>query len=190
MTSKQEFRENFKTKFVLSLQQNKSVIKVLKKHKTNEDELSNIVEQLDNEIYKWCINHLDKKMINNPKEHSTLPIIYFNKFLQIYSNLLPNKYIKNDYLLDKIVSKEIPINSICNLKPEQIYPKAWEELLEKKRKIDKIKYSIKDEATTDEYVCRRCKNNKCTYYQRQTRSADEAMTTFITCTICQNKWKI
>jgi transcription elongation factor S-II len=46
----------------------------------------------------------------------------------------------------------------------------------------------KEEATTDMFQCGRCKNRACTYYQLQTRSADEPMTTFVTCTVCKNRW--
>ena len=42
---------------------------------------------------------------------------------------------------------------------------------------------------TSEFTCGRCKRNKTTYYQLQTRSADEPMTTFVTCLHCNNKWK-
>ena len=35
----------------------------------------------------------------------------------------------------------------------------------------------------------KCKGNKCRYYQMQTRSADEPMTTFVTCLSCANRWK-
>ena len=38
-------------------------------------------------------------------------------------------------------------------------------------------------------TCNKCKSNNCSYYQLQTRSADEPMTTFVTCTKCQRKWK-
>ena len=37
-------------------------------------------------------------------------------------------------------------------------------------------------ATTDQFKCSKCHQRKCTYYQMQTRSADEPMTTFVTCT--------
>lgn len=46
----------------------------------------------------------------------------------------------------------------------------------------------KMEASTDQFLCGKCKNRKCTYYQLQTRSADEPMTTFVTCTVCNNRW--
>lgn len=45
------------------------------------------------------------------------------------------------------------------------------------------------QAETDSFKCGRCKQRKCTYYQMQTRSADEPMTTFVTCTVCNNRWK-
>ncbi|KAK7350807.1 hypothetical protein VNO77_09774 [Canavalia gladiata] len=44
-------------------------------------------------------------------------------------------------------------------------------------------------ATTDQFKCGRCGQRKCTYYQMQTRSADEPMTTYVTCVVCNNRWK-
>ena len=43
---------------------------------------------------------------------------------------------------------------------------------------------------TDMFRCAKCKKRNCTYYQMQTRSADEPMTSFITCLCCSNRWKI
>jgi transcription elongation factor S-II len=45
------------------------------------------------------------------------------------------------------------------------------------------------EAETDQFKCGRCGKRKCKYYQLQTRSADEPMTTFVTCVNCGNRWK-
>lgn len=39
------------------------------------------------------------------------------------------------------------------------------------------------------FECGRCKSTKTTYTQKQTRSADEPMTTFVTCGNCKNRWK-
>lgn len=47
----------------------------------------------------------------------------------------------------------------------------------------------KSAAETDMFKCSKCKQKKCTYSQLQTRSCDEPMTTFVTCTICGNRWK-
>lgn len=45
-------------------------------------------------------------------------------------------------------------------------------------------------AETEMFRCGKCKQRKCTYYQMQTRSADEPMTTFVTCVNCGNRWKV
>ena len=37
--------------------------------------------------------------------------------------------------------------------------------------------------------CNKCKSNKVYTYQMQTRSGDEAMTTFYVCSVCAAKWK-
>ena len=47
----------------------------------------------------------------------------------------------------------------------------------------------KQQASTDAFKCGKCGQRKCTYYQLQTRSADEPMTTFVTCVNCDNRWK-
>jgi transcription elongation factor S-II len=39
------------------------------------------------------------------------------------------------------------------------------------------------------FTCNRCKSKKTTYYQLQTRSADEPMTTFVSCLNCDKNWK-
>ena len=45
------------------------------------------------------------------------------------------------------------------------------------------------EGTTDQFRCGKCGEFKTIYYQMQTRSADEPMTTYVTCTVCENRWK-
>ncbi|KAI6660357.1 Transcription elongation factor A protein 1 [Oopsacas minuta] len=42
---------------------------------------------------------------------------------------------------------------------------------------------------TDLFKCGKCKSNECSYFQLQTRSADEPMTTYVWCCSCGNRWK-
>ena len=58
-----------------------------------------------------------------------------------------------------------------------------------KGKKKQNRYAPKLEANTDNYTCRKCKSRDCSYYQLQTRSADEPMTTYVTCVKCGNRWK-
>ena len=38
------------------------------------------------------------------------------------------------------------------------------------------------------FACPACGVRRCSYVQVQTRSADEAMTTFVTCLACAHRW--
>jgi len=66
--------------------------------------------------------------------------------------------------------------------------KRWKnlrkEIIEEKQ-ADLLKFS-EDKSLLQ---CGRCKEFKVSYYQRQTRSADEPMSVFATCHACGKKWK-
>lgn len=85
------------------------------------------------------------------------------------------------------------------IKPEKLVEMSPAEMAsdERKRENNQIKEKALLEcerggppkATTDQFKCGRCGQRKTTYYQLQTRSADEPMTTFVTCVNCNNHWK-
>ena len=67
------------------------------------------------------------------------------------------------------------------MKPEEMASKSRKEENQKIREhsLREAERGQKRLATTDQFQCSRCKQRKCTYYQMQTRSADEPMTTFV-----------
>ena len=112
-----------------------------------------------------------------------------NKVISVYSNLNSESYIQNNYLLKEILNKKINPNNIAKLSVYNIFPENWKDLLNEKSKRDELKYKLKPEAMTDQFKCRKCFSRSCSYYEVQTRSADEPMTQFITCLNCKNRWK-
>ena len=106
-----------------------------------------------------------------------------------YSNLVQDSYIQNPDFKQRILSGEIKVTDIPGLSAFDIYPENWSELLDKKIKRDKLKYEMKPKAMTDQFKCRKCGSRSCSYYEVQTRSADEPMTQFISCLDCGNRWK-
>jgi len=112
-------------------------------------------------------------------------------FVQIYADRLRSIYInlQNPELLEHIMSGNIKPHNIAFMTHQEMNPKKWDTLIQEKIKRDKNKFEVKLEAATDTFKCRKCHSNKCTYYQLQTRSADEPMTTFVTCIECENRWK-
>ncbi|XP_076953631.1 transcription elongation factor TFIIS-like [Bidens hawaiensis] len=88
---------------------------------------------------------------------------------------------------------------VGEFKPERVVELTPEEMASTERQMQNVKIKEKalfdcerggpPKATTDQFKCGRCGKRKCTYYQLQTRSADEPMTTFVTCVNCDNHWK-
>jgi transcription elongation factor S-II len=71
----------------------------------------------------------------------------------------------------------------------EMYPEKWFELKDKLlQREQKILEGNKSRAT-DQFKCRRCGKRECTYYELQTRSADEPMTCFISCLNCGKEWR-
>ena len=140
----------------------------------------------NNIIKSWYIQ--DKKT-GNKKKNFKLIGLYYNKSLSIIGNLDNLSYINNNELLKMIYNKEIIPYDIAFKKQEELYPSKWKSILDEKSKRNKVIFSNRTDISTDIYQCNRCKARKCTYYQLQTRSADEPMTTFVTCLNCGKRWK-
>ena len=107
----------------------------------------------------------------------------------MYSNLKPDSYIENKRLIERLRDKEFKANELASMKPQYTFPENWKELLDKKNRGDKVLYEVSKETVSSMFTCGRCKKKECTYYQLQTRSADEPMTTFVTCLNCGKRWK-
>ena len=94
-----------------------------------------------------------------------------------------------DNSFEKLMNKEIKAHELAFMSHEEMRPDIWNNLIELKKIKDENKFSPKLEASTDDFTCSKCKSKKCTHYQLQTRSADEPMTTFVTCINCGNRWR-
>lgn len=139
--------------------------------------------------------NLEKGIYNNSLQKATSHNIvkkWDNEFfVQIYIDLLRTIYInlKNERILNLMKKKEIKAHKLAFMSHQEMSPEKWEKLIEDKKIRDQNKYEPKLEASTDNFTCRKCNSKKCTYYQLQTRSADEPMTTFVTCLDCGKRWK-
>tara|TARA_B100000212_G_scaffold336151_1_gene309100 strand:- start:336 stop:863 length:528 start_codon:yes stop_codon:yes gene_type:complete len=152
----------------------------------NNLKLSKIIEK---SIYNYAIDTAKTRNITRLWSERVFYNLYMNKCISIYSNLSESSYIQNNYLLKNILDNKIDPEKVANLSVYDIFPDNWKDLMDKKSKMDELKYKLKPEAMTDQFKCRKCYSRSCSYYEVQTRSADEPMTQFITCLNCKNRWK-
>lgn len=113
---------------------------------------------------------------------------YKSKYRKISFNL---KDTKNRKLRMAVLHKHIPPSELLNLSDKELANdelKKTREEVHQKMTRDAMPYN-KQEASTNMFKCGKCKERKCTYFQMQTRSADEPLTTFVSCVNCGNRWR-
>mgnify|MGYP001354587647 CR=1 FL=1 len=149
-----------------------------------------ISKRLEKGIYNFTIDNAEKENIIKKWNNNVFKNMYLQKAFSVYANLKKDSYIKNTRLLDRLKNKEFKPQELPYLKPTYTFPENWKDLIDEKYKRDKVLFETKKEAATDQFKCSRCKKNECSYYELQTRSADESMTIFVICLNCGKRWKI
>ena len=140
---------------------------------------------LEKGIFNYSIKHAKKKRIVRKWENEYFVQIYKDRIRSVYTNILN----KETNLLNNIQKKKIKPQEVAFMSHQEMNPKIWRKLIDAKIKRDKNLTDDNLSAATDEFKCYKCKKRKCTYYQLQTRSADEPMTTFVSCLNCGNRWR-
>lgn len=145
-----------------------------------------------------CIN-LEKCILNYAVDHNCtkhgepcwdnhlFSNIYKQKFLQLQYNLRHSPVLK-----EWITDKKVKTRDVIDMRPEDLWPDGpYAKKIEEKIHKDLRKAYLAQEMKNTEgfFTCARCKSKKTSYYQLQTRSADEPMTTFVTCHNCAKNWK-
>jgi transcription elongation factor S-II len=148
-----------------------------------------LVLKIEKGIFNYVIDKSREKNIKRYWSNRLFKDFYLTKIRSVYSNIKKDSYIKNTTFLDRIQSGEIDPEKICYINVYDIFPENWRELHNLRIKRDKLKYDLKPEAMTDVFKCRKCGSRSCSYYEIQTRSADEPMTQFINCLDCGNRWR-
>jgi len=98
---------------------------------------------------------------------------------------------KNPNLRNSLTQGVINVVRLCTMSVQEM---ADEELKKERARIvewhtEASKIRNLNQTSTGMFKCGKCGKRDTTYYQMQTRSADEPMTTFHTCCNCGHRWK-
>jgi len=150
-------------------------------------EILKMPEIIEKSIYNSSIRESIKKGFERSWKNRYFKEVYKSNYNKIMGNVSYNK--NASFVLNKLKYNLWEPGQIISMKPELLYPELWETLLLKNvKKMAKLGLE-KNEQGTSMFKCGKCKLNNCTYFQMQTRSADEPMTTFVYCLNCSNRWK-
>lgn len=126
-----------------------------------------------------CVFNLCKEKIDDSYRQKTRSLVMN----------LRNK--KNPELRSSILNGDLKPAKLVTMSSKELAPETLKqemETLHQKNLFD-AQGAVQKRAVTDRFTCGKCKKKEVSYYQMQTRSADEPLTTFCTCESCGNRWK-
>ena len=137
---------------------------------------------MEKSIYNYCIKDAGERNIVKKWDNPFFVQLYTDRLRSIYINL-----VKSEEFRQRLLTNEVKAHNVGAMTHQDMAPLRWQKLIDEKKVRDENKYTPKLEASTDNFTCRKCKSKKCSYYQLQTRSSDEPMTTFVTCLECGSR---
>lgn len=104
-------------------------------------------------------------------------------------SIISNIHAKKTNFSTKLMRRNISLDIGC-LTHKDIWPELWSmPTMQPGHRVQVLCQGVLDDYPSL-IQCHSCRQYKVTYYEMQTRSADEPMTCFCTCLNCGKKWKM
>jgi len=151
----------------------------------------NAMEQEDFErgIYNTTLEEARRRGTRRVWDNPEFAALYDITARRSIANLDPESYVGNPRLLTRLRDGEFLPHDIPSMTYAELYPEKWAEALEMAMKREAKMLTVDKSMATDMFKCTKCGKRECTYYEMQTRSADEPMTQFIRCLNCGKQWR-
>lgn len=147
----------------------------------------NLCTDLEKCIVRHAVNKIQMMGSDAAWDNHKYTNIYKHKFLNLKKSMEANPRLKVN-----LKEGTLSVLDIVDMRPNELVPDGlYAKQIQEKIHKDIRKEYLKREAVNQEgfFTCNKCKSKKTTYYQLQTRSADEPMTTFVSCFNCGKNWK-
>ena len=109
---------------------------------------------LEKGVHNWALREATTRKVVKKWDNPFFVQLYLDHLRSIYINM------KNDKLIQMVVSGEIKSHEIAFMTHHEMMPEKWEELIKAKSIRDKNKFEYKMEAMTDSFTCRKCKSKQ------------------------------
>ena len=146
-------------------------------------------QQLERCIYTAAIRTANQRHIGKTWSHLPFVEIYETAAKHIAANFHPSSYVKNPELFERYKHGNLRFAEIAEMDVYQLFEGRWHDSFQAQQMREKRQLEGNKAMATDRFLCSRCHKRECTYYEMQTRSADEPMTIFITCLNCGKHWR-
>ena len=154
------------------------------------DDLTDLqILQLESSIYNGAIKRAKTQRIVRSWTYPLFVHTYSMHARHIASNFSNKSYVGNTELFERFKNGEIQIQDLSKMDQYELNPTRWKTQFDNQQMREKRQLEGDRSMATDMFLCKRCGKRECTYYEMQTRSADEPMTIFITCLACGKHWR-
>jgi hypothetical protein len=142
----------------------------------------------NNAIKQFQMKYKFYKIMNRNYQYFEVRRIYARTWNMVKTNLINANGLK---ILKQLMVGDLEDREFIHTPHDKLFPELFDET---KYKSSIIMYYINSDTMDSMIHCNKCKHNKLeynrvVYYQLQTRSADEPMTTFCECLTCGAKFK-
>jgi len=152
-------------------------IKSIKEYVTDKQSITDIEEGIYDYTQQYCTRNSD-------------PTVYHAVYKDVIRNLIydcsQNKQTINKIITD-VSNKKINGYNLAFLSPEERDTDNWEKIIQRKNNTEE---KLNNLPTVPWKPCKHCKCTQYSFYQLQTRSADEPMTKFYICKECKTTYKV
>jgi len=163
--------------FYIGEKHRKQAKKELKTYIKRQDQVDDIEQGLYDYAEQYCRCH------NNT--FGMAQGIYIDSMMNLLFNLEQDNRTMHQ-IVDKINKNKYNAYNLAFLEPSEMDEDKWSKIILRKNTTEE---KINNRATITWKSCKDCKSNKYFFYQLQTRSADEPMTTYYECRECGKTYK-
>lgn len=156
----------------------------------DKDSREKFIKKLTKSLSKDISENIEISVYNFSKEYAEIndtsfliQSIYDDKSNDILC-LISNEDSK--YLVKSLKDKTIDSKKLAFLKPEELNPEKYEQLIKKKEFEE---YKKNNASSSNAFTCTKCKKSRCQVSQKQVRAGDEPPTTFVDCLECGFRFK-
>lgn len=147
------------------------------------------IDDFERGIFNAALQEGKRRLIRCVWENSEFQTVYEITAKRVISNVDAQSYVGNTRLFTRLREGEFVPHDIPFMSYSDLYPEKWRTLSEAAMKREAKMLEVDKSMATDMFRCTRCGKRQCTYYEMQTRSADEPMTQFVRCLNCAKQWR-
>lgn len=185
----EELREDWSTPDAATLPPPRAAVRNSLKTLLQEHLKPEELDAFEQCIYNAAVRNAGQRHVGKAWSHPPFVELYRMTAKTLAANFHPDSYVKNTELFQRYKDGQVTFADICSMDPYHLFEAHWRDNFIAQQAQEKRQLEGNRAMATDRFVCTRCWKRECTYYELQTRSADEPMTIFITCINCGKHWR-